>query len=79
MDAWETLTAGSTITSGDAWEHLQAQEGGGGTYVILADGLEVDIDMEDVVVFVEPDQDFIIEVETQEFEIELDTNYTVEI
>ena len=80
MDAWETLTAGSTITSGDAWEHLQAQGGGGsGTYVILADGLEVDIDMEDVVVFVEPEQDFIVEVETQEFEIELDTNYTVEI
>ena len=79
MDAWEILTAGSTVTSGDAWEHLQAQGGGGGTYVILADGLEVDIDMEDVVVFVEPDQDFIIEVETQEFEIELDTNYTVEI
>ena len=80
MDAWETLTAGSTITSGDAGEHLQAQGGGGiGTYVILADGLEVDIDMEDVVVFVEPEQDFIVEVETQEFEIELDTNYTVEI
>ena len=79
MDAWETLTADSTITSGDAWEHLQAQGGGGGTYVILADGLEVDIDMEDVVVFVEPEQDFIVEVETQEFEIELDTNYTVEI
>ena len=79
MDAWEILTAGSTVTSGDAWEHLQAQGGGGGTYVILADGLEVDIDMEDVVVFVEPEQDFIVEVETQEFEIELDTNYTVEI
>ena len=71
--------SGSTVTSGDAWEHLQAQGGGGGTYVILADGLEVDIDMEDVVVFVEPEQDFIVEVETQEFEIELDTNYTVEI
>jgi len=42
MDAWETLIAGSTIADGDAWEHLQAQ-GGGGTesYLILADGLEV--------------------------------------
>ena len=42
MDAWETLISGSTITSGDAWEHLQAQGGGGtGSYLILADGLEV--------------------------------------
>lgn len=42
MDAWESLIAGSTIVDGDAWEHLQAQ-GGGGTesYLILADGLEV--------------------------------------
>lgn len=80
MDAWETLISGSTIASGDAWEHLQAQGGGGTeTYVILADGLEVDIDMEDVVVFVEPDQDFTVEIEAQDLEIELDTNYTVEI
>lgn len=42
MDAWETLVAGSTIASGDAWEHLQAQGGGGsGTYLILTDGLGV--------------------------------------
>lgn len=27
MDAWETLIAGSTLTSGDAWEHLNAQSG----------------------------------------------------
>lgn len=41
MDAWETLIAGSTIASGDAWEHLQAQGGGGiGSYLILTDGLE---------------------------------------
>jgi hypothetical protein len=44
MDAWEILTAGSTLTTGDAWEHLQAQGGGGtGTYLILADGLVVNI------------------------------------
>ena len=77
---WELIREHSTAPEGSTfWEHLQAQGGGGGTYVILADGLEVDIDMEDVVVFVEPEQDFIVEVETQEFEIELDTNYTVEI
>lgn len=28
-DAWETLIANSSLVSGDAWEHLNAQEGGG--------------------------------------------------
>lgn len=79
MDAWEQLVSGSTLESGSAWDLLLAQGGGGLTYIVLADGLEVDIDMEDVVVFVEPEQDFIVEVETQEIEVELDTNYTVEI
>ena len=48
MDAWETLVAGSTIASGDAWEHLQAQGGGSGpgAYTILADGLEVEMSTE---------------------------------
>lgn len=44
MDAWELLTAGSTIEDSDAWAHLNAQAGGGsGTYLILADGLEVEL------------------------------------
>lgn len=54
MDAWETLTAGSTITQGDAWEHLLAQGGGGtGTYIILAAGLEVEMSANDVEVVVD--------------------------
>ena len=28
-DAWTTLLEHSTLGSGDAWEHLNAQEGGG--------------------------------------------------
>lgn len=79
MDAWEQLVSGSTLELGNAWDLLLSQGGGDLTYIVLADGLEVDIDMEDVVVFVEPEQDFIVEVETQEIEVELDTNYTVEI
>jgi hypothetical protein len=35
MDAWETLLSGSTIDSGDAWEHLQVQGGGGGDPVYI--------------------------------------------
>ena len=30
MDVWETLISNSTLAAGDAWEHLNAQEGGGG-------------------------------------------------
>ena len=39
MDAWETLVTGSTITDGDAWEHLLAQDGESRT-IILAAGLD---------------------------------------
>lgn len=48
-DAWTTLTAGSTIDDGDAWDHIQAQGGGGGTatYLVLADGLGVDMAIND--------------------------------
>ena len=54
MDAWEQLISGSTIASGDAWEHLLAQGGGGtGTYIILADGLEVEMSENDVEVVVD--------------------------
>ena len=53
MDAWETLTAGSTIDTGDAWEHLSNQ-GGTGTgsidYIILADGMSVEMANETVAV-----------------------------
>ena len=50
MDAWETLIAGSTIDTGDAWEHLINQGGGTGSvdYIILADGMTVEIANETV-------------------------------
>jgi len=38
MDAWESLLAGSTITDGDAWEHLQAQGGGGENQIVYVTG-----------------------------------------
>jgi hypothetical protein len=43
MTAWTDLIAGSTIEGGTAWEHLQAQGGGTGTYIILANGLEAEM------------------------------------
>ena len=35
MTAWEVLTAGSTLPNGTAWDHLNAQGGGGGGPVTL--------------------------------------------
>ena len=70
MDAWETLTAGSTITSGDAWEHLQAQ-GGGGTYVILADGLEVEMATNEVEITVDQ-QPVEVAIDAAEILVEID-------
>ena len=44
-DAWEILYANSTLQTGDAWEHLNNQEGGGGGgYAVLADGLGITVD-----------------------------------
>lgn len=39
MTAWDLLTANSTLETGAAWEHLQAQGGGGGLTIILANGM----------------------------------------
>lgn len=62
MDAWETLIAGSTLASGDAWEHLNAQQGGGtATYLVLADGLGTDMSANDLDIEVSADIDATLE------------------
>lgn len=72
MDAWETIISGSTITSGDAWEHLQAQGGGGtGTYIILADGLEIEMSTNDVEVIIDQ-TDVEVAIEQEEITVEID-------
>lgn len=78
---WGILVEGSLIVEGPtvtSWDHLNAQ-GGGGTGIILYDGLEVEIDMAcyeleiDVPLFeIEIDEtEFELEIETQEFELEI--------
>ena len=42
MTAWEDLVANSTIPSGTAWQHLQAQ-GGGGTDIVYLETMTADI------------------------------------
>lgn len=46
MRAWEKLIGGSTIVSGNAWAHLQAQ-GGGATQVVHVE--RVDANFSDIV------------------------------
>ena len=41
MTAWEKLIAGSTLPSGSAWDHLNAQSGGGS--VIYVDGMSANL------------------------------------
>lgn len=43
MTAWDNLIAGSTLTSGTAWDHLNAQGGGasGDVYVVNAGSAEL--------------------------------------
>lgn len=36
MTAWENLVAGSTLTSGTAWDHLTHQGGGSGDIFLVA-------------------------------------------
>ena len=73
MDAWGILIAGSTIPTGDAWEHLQAQGGGGGirTYVILADGLEVEMATNEMEIIVDQ-QPVEMVIDTVEILVEID-------
>ncbi len=35
-DAWDLITTNSSLQTGDAWEHLNAQEGGGTIEYIFA-------------------------------------------
>ena len=44
MDAWEKLMANSSLTLGDAWEHLNAQEGGGGGDIYIGSMLSASIE-----------------------------------
>lgn len=57
MTAWEILTAGSTLPSGTAWQHLNAQGGGGGGPVTLQifDSMECELmaDVEAELIFEE--------------------------
>ena len=80
-DAWEILEGNSSLGAGfDAWEHLNAQEGGAAGF-ILVDTVEVElmacetdvtIENPDINVVVEDSID--VEIENQEIEVEVECN-----
>lgn len=86
MDAWNNLTSGSTITTGDAWEHLLAQGGGGVSGIQLVDSFFLETDMTEYELSIEsPDfviesPDFVIEIDSADFSVDIvEPSYELEI
>ena len=78
MTAWEILTAGSTLPNGTAWDHLNAQGGGGGPVTLNIYGETVaeleaamDADLED--------NEITAEIETAELSAELQAEIEAEL
>lgn len=40
MTAWQVLTNNSSLSSGTAWQHLNAQQGGGPVTLVIYDQIE---------------------------------------
>ena len=78
MTAWNVLILNSTLPSGSAWDHLNAQQAGG-TGVIVNDGIAVEIDFEPVALEVllqdieaeVADEPIVVEIEDAPVEISL--------
>lgn len=77
--AWEILTSNSDLPPGHtAWEYLNSQQGGGSS-VVLSDGLELDMEECEFDVLIELDA-FDVEIYDEHFDIELDeAEYELEV
>lgn len=78
MTAWNVLIMHSTLPSGTAWEHLNAQEAGG-TGVVVNDGIEVELDFEPIAMELQmqeveaevADEPIVVEIEDSPVEVSL--------
>ena len=71
-DAWETLVANSSLPSGDAWEHLNNQNGtGSGTVYVFGDPIEAIIDTMEMALSID-NIDLVIDIDTSELIMEID-------
>ena len=62
MDAWETLVASSTLSSGDAWERVNTLSSGDGG-ILLVDSMYLELDTQAVNVVVSDTEEFNISLE----------------
>lgn len=71
--AWETLTSNSSLESGTAWEHLNAQTGDGAETIILADGMGLEVDIQELNVVVSDTLDVELSINVGELSIEIES------
>ncbi len=62
MDAWETLVASSTLSSGDAWERVNTLSSGDGG-ILLVDSMYLELDTQAVNVVVSDTEEFNVSLE----------------
>lgn len=62
MTAWDQLILHSTLPSGSAWDHLNAQQAGG-TGVVVNDGIAVEL----------TDLSVLVAIDAAPIEVEVDT------
>ena len=62
MDAWETLVASSTLSSGDAWERVNTLSSGDGG-ILLVDSMNLELDTQAVNVVVSDTEEFNVSLE----------------
>ena len=67
-NAWTVLKENSSLVSGTAWEHLNNQEGGGGT--VIVEGMA--IELQEALAIEVLEEIFEVEVLTPEYIIEVD-------
>ena len=78
MTAWEILTAGSTLPSGTAWQHLNAQGGGGGPVTLNIYG-ETVAELEAAMDAELEDNEITADIETAELSAELQAEIEAEL
>ena len=62
MDAWETLVASSTLSSGDAWERVNTLSSGDWG-ILLVDSMYLELDTQAVNVVVSDTEEFNVSLE----------------
>ena len=78
MTAWEILTAGSTLPNGTAWDHLNAQAGGGGPVTLNIYG-ETVAELEAAMNAELEDNEITADIETAELSAELQAEIEAEL